>query len=269
MANPVLNDKTFRGLGTRPADAPFATAEELDALYNRPAAGDGARPVIDRMTVDDAITKTASLFVILLLGAAAGWILTPSIPALPWIGLVAGFVLGLVNAFRKEPNVGLIVAYAAAEGLFVGGVSMFFEFVYPGIVFQAVIGTLLVFGVVLALFRSGKVRVSAKANKIFMIAMISYGLFALVNLVLVWTGTMPGFGIRSVEIAGIPLGLIIGGLAILMASYALVQDFDFIQRGAEQGVPRKYGWTAAFGLTMTLVWLYIEILRILAILRQD
>ena len=98
--------------------------------------------------------------------------------------------------------------------------------------------------------------------------MAGYFLFSLVNMALVWTGVMPGYGMRSWEIAGIPVGLVVSILAVLLGTYALIIDFDQIKQGVQAGIPRKYAWTGAFGLTVTLVWLYLEFLRILSYLRD-
>jgi uncharacterized YccA/Bax inhibitor family protein len=163
-----------------------------------------------------------------------------------------------------------VLIYAAVEGVAVGALTMFFESIWPGIAVQAVIGTFSVVGVTLALFASGKVRASAKATKVFLIAMVGYAVFSVVNLILMWTGVNDQpFGLRSAEIFGIPLGVIIGLLVVVMAAYSLVLDFDSIKTGVERGAPRIYGWAAAFGIVLTVVWLYLEILRILALLRGD
>jgi uncharacterized YccA/Bax inhibitor family protein len=187
-------------------------------------------------------------------------------------GALVGFVLALVISFtsRKKVRPALIWAYAAAEGLFVGGISAFFEAIWPGIVFQATLATVSVIGVTLALFASGRIRASAKATKIFMIAMIGYLVFSLLNVVLMWTGvnTDP-WGLRSAEFMGIPLGLIIGILVVFMAAYSLVLDFESIQIGAQRGVPAVYAWQGAFGILVTVVWLYLEILRMIAIVRGN
>ena len=114
----------------------------------------------------------------------------------------------------------------------------------------------------LALFASGKIRASARATKIFMIAMIGYLVFSLLNLVLSFTGIVDGGGLRSGW-----LGVAIGVLVVIMAAYSLVLDFDMVQQGVRNGAPRKFGWQAAFGIMVTVVWLYVEILRIIAILR--
>ena len=245
----------------RPA-SPELTAEQLTELYSRPSATPAET---DRMSYEDTIVKIVVSFAILLGGAVVGWF----IPTLFLPAMIVGFVLALVNIFKKKPSPGLVLAYAAVEGVFVGGVTNFFEFLYPGIAVQAVMGTFVVIGVTLALFASGKVRASAKATKVFMIAMVGYLVFSALNLVLMWTGVNDQpFVLRSQEIFGIPLGLILGILVILLAAYSLVLDFDSIKTGVERGAPRVFGWTAAFGIMVTVVWLYLEILRLLAILRE-
>ncbi|GAB3600277.1 Bax inhibitor-1/YccA family protein [Microbacterium tumbae] len=258
-----------------------AANAQLEGMYAAPAAG---AIETDRMSVEDTVWKTAGLFGILLVTAAIGWVwtlgglrATPYTDAslVPWmLGALGGFVLAMVVTFtsRKKVRPALIFAYAAFEGLFVGGISAFFETIWPGVVMQATLATVAVVGVTLALFASGKIRASAKMTKIVMIAMFGYLAFSVLNLILMWTGVLPAgqaFGLYSAEIAGIPLGLIIGILVVFMAAYSLVMDFDQIQQGVRNGAPRKYGWVGAFGIMVTVVWLYVEILRILAILRGN
>uniref|UniRef100_UPI00398A3B2C Bax inhibitor-1/YccA family protein n=1 Tax=Conyzicola sp. TaxID=1969404 RepID=UPI00398A3B2C len=207
------------------------------------------------------IVKIVIAFVILLAGAVVGWI----VPILAIPGAIIGLVLALVNIFKKKPSRGLILAYAAFEGLFVGGISAIFESRLDGIVPQAVFGTLAVVGVTLALFATGKIRESKRATQIFTVAIFGYMAFQLVNLVLVWTGVLPQFGVQGMH----PLiNIGIGIFVVLLASYSLVMDFTSIKRGVEQGAPRIYGWQAAFGIMVTVVWLYTEILRFLAIFRD-
>jgi len=239
------------------------TAEQLQQLYTQPSAGPDQT---DRMTYEDTITKTAIAFAVVVVGAAIGWF----VPALAFVGAIAGFVLALVNIFKKKPSPGLVLAYSAAQGLFVGGISSIFEAQYAGITTQALLGTGSVFVVTLLLFRSGKVRESAKATKVFMIAMVGYLLFSVLNLVLSLTGVVSTpWGLRGFEIAGIPVGFFLGILVVIMAAYSLVLDFTQVQTGVRRGAPRIYGWSAAFGIVMTVVWLYIEILRMIAILRGN
>ena len=243
------------------------SAQQLDEIYNRssaPAEG-------ETMTVENTIVKTVISFILLLAGAAIGWITAPAVPLL-WIGAaIVAFVLALVNIFKKEPSAPLILAYAAAEGVFIGGISAFYEAMWPGVVVQAVIATLVVVGVTLALFASGKIRASAKATKVFLIAMVGYLVFSLVNIGIMIFGGAGGnpWGLRgSVEIFGIPLGVILGVFVVILAAYSLVLDFDFIQRGVNNKAPAKYGWTGAFGIMVTDVWLYLELLRMFAIARN-
>lgn len=263
---------------TAHAGVDAAANAQLEGAYAAPSAG-----AVDtgRMTVEDTVLKTLGLFVVLLVGAVAGWVWTmapvtvqnPNPTMAPWIiGALGGFVLAMVVAFtsRKKVRPALIFGYAAFEGLFVGAISAFFEFLWPGIVIQATLATLAVVGVTLALFASGKIRASKRATKVFMIAMVGYLVFALINVgLMLFNVPIAGgaFGLYSLKIAGIPLGLIIGVLVVIMAAYSLVLDFDSIQQGVRNGAPRQYGWVGGFGIMVTVVWLYIEILRILAILR--
>lgn len=240
------------------------TAEQLDELYGRPAAGPAET---ERMSYEDTIVKTVISFAILLAGAVVGWI----VPILLIPAAIAGFVLALVNIFKRQPSRGLVLAYAAVEGVFIGGISSIFNAQWNGIVLQAVIGTFAVVGVTLALFASGKIRASKRATKVFLVAMIGYGVFSLINLGLMLFGVTTGpFGLRSAEsfIPGVPWGAIIGVLVILLAAYSLVLDFDQVQQGVRNGAPRIYAWSAAFGIMLTVVWLYLEILRLLAIFRE-
>lgn len=264
MSNPVferMKDNrgyaTFGPPGTQRStvqDTPYASPADLEAMYSRPSA---TTVQTGRMTYDDVVVKTALVFVGLLGGAVVGWLN----PILMVIGLIGGLVLGLVNTFKRNPSPVLIMAYGVLEGMFVGGISRMFEVRYDGIVVQAVLGTVCVFAAVLVGFRSGKLRTSPKLNKIFMIAMGGYLLFSLINL-----GLMLFAGQDTLRQG--PLGLAIGALAVLLASYSLVMDFEFIKMGVEQNAPAKMAWTAAFGLVVTLVWLYLELLRLLSILRD-
>jgi len=299
--NPIFNGKNFRGATQAPpvpqapygapygqapygqqpyGQAPYGqqgwgtppqamTDEQLRQMYNQPSAGPADT---GRMTFDDVIMKTAACLGAVVVGAAIT--LTVGLPLaslLMIVGALGGFVLALVNTFKKQPSPALILAYAALEGLFLGGLTRILDTQFPGVGLQAVIGTLSVFAVTLLLFKNGKVRATPRAMRFFMIAIIGYAVFSLINMVLVWTGAVQEpFGLRtSVEIFGIPLGVFIGLLAIGLAAFSLVMDFTSIEEGVRNGAPQRFSWTAAFGLTVTLVWLYVEIIRLLAILRGD
>lgn len=232
------------------------TAEQLQEQYQRPSA----TPVeTGRMTYDDVVMKTAAIFGVLLVTGAVAWI-TENVLLLI-VGAIGGLVLGLVNAFKREPSPALILAYGALQGLFLGGISRIFETQYNGIVVQAVLATVATFGVMLALYRSGKIRATPKFTRILLIAGMGYFVFILINLGL---SLFADINLRSG-----PLGLLIGAFGAVLAALFLVLDFDFIEKGVKNGIPQRYSWTAAFGLVVTLIWLYIEMLRILAILRGD
>jgi len=243
--------------------------QQLQEMYTAPSAGPAQT---GRMTYDDVIMKTLACLAVVVAGAAVALAVAPGLAmGLMIIGALGGFVLGLVNSFKREPVPGLILAYAGLEGLFLGGITRVIDSYAPGVGLQAVLGTLAVFGVTLALFKSGKVRATPKAMRFFLIAMVGYAVFSLLNLGLMLFGaTDSAWGLRTdVTIMGIPLGVLVGLLAIGLAAFSLIVDFTSIEAGVRNGAPQRYSWSAAFGLTVTLVWLYVEILRLLAILRGD
>lgn len=228
----------------------------LEDLYASPSAS----PVqTGRMTYDDVVIRTGGLLAVVVAAAAVSWVLLPAALAIPFA--IVGFVLGLVNAFKREPSPALIVTYGVAQGVFLGAISKLFEAYYPGIAVQAVLATLATFAVMLGLYKSRVIRVTPKFTKIMLGAILGYAVFCLINLVLNLTGVAD---VRS----GF-LGLLIGAVGAVLAAFSLALDFDFVERGVQNGIPQRYAWTAAFGLVVTLIWLYIEFLRILAILRGD
>lgn len=253
--NPAYGRPEFsnRGYTPRVQDTVDVSADTLDQMYNRPAA---SSVETDRMTVEDTLAKTMLCFVVLLAGAAVGWF----VPALLLPGALIGLVLGLVNAFKKVPSPPLILGYAAFQGIAVGAISGIFEAVYEGAVVQALLATAIVIGVTLALFMNGKIRTSPRLNKIFFIGLISYGVFALVNFGL---SIFLGVNMRTGFI-----GIVVGLIAVALATYSLVMDFEFIQQGVKNRAPRVYGWIGAYGVLVTVVWMYLEILRLVAIFRE-
>lgn len=266
MANPAFStNPAFNGKGV--PTVPTPSASQLQTQFELPSAPDPAAAA--PMTVDGTVRVSMATFGVLLVGAAVGWITMPIVPLL-WIGAaLVGLVLALVNIFKKEPSPPLILAYAGAQGVFLGGISSFYERMFPGIVTQAVLATFCVVAVTLVLFASGKVRASAKATKVFLIAMGGYLLFSLINVGLMVFGVNNDpWGLLSQQVFGIPLGVILGVLAVLLGAYSLVMDFDFVQKGVQNRIPKKYQWTGAFGIMVTVIWLYLEILRLIAIARR-
>jgi len=240
------------------------TREQLEYQYSAPPA----TPVdTGRMSYEGTVVKTAGLLALLFAAAAATWFVAPQLAI---VGFFVGLVLAIIIIVKKSVNPGLIIAYAAAEGVFLGGISAIIEQQegMEGVALQALLATGITAAVCLWLYRSGRVRVTAGFTRVLMIGMISYGIFCIVNICLMLFTGIGGWGLRSeVEIAGIPLGVVVGAVAIILASMSLIMDFDGIKRGVEREAPAKYEWAAAFGLVVTLVWLYLEFLRILAILR--
>lgn len=267
MANPYFTRNQTFAAGTRGAVAQTAASDvaALEAQYNAdPASG------LDtgRMSYEGTVTKTAGLLILLGISAALTWVLAPG---LFFAGAIVGFVLALVNIFKKRPSPGLIAMYAIAEGVFLGGLSAILEQQagMQGIALQALMATGITTGVCLWLYGSGRVQVTAGFRRVLMVGMISYALFCLVNLIVMFTGSDSAWGLRSsVELGGIKLGVIVGAVAVLLASMSLIMDFDGIKRGVERGASSIYEWAAAFGLVVTLVWLYLEFIRILSILRD-
>ncbi|MEU3331902.1 Bax inhibitor-1/YccA family protein [Glutamicibacter creatinolyticus] len=267
--NPIFDSKNqAQAWGTKQSqnpvgfqNAPQMSASQLEDMYRQPSAT-GADT--GRMTIGDVINKTILTLALVAVGAGIGWMF----PALMLVGAIVGLVLGLVNAFKKMPSPPLILAYALAEGLFLGGLSQALNSLYPGVAVQALVASIAVAATTLALYRSGKYRMTPKLNKMFFVAMIGMLVFSLLNFVLMLTGAVDGmFGLRSA--GGGMLGLAIGVLAVLLATYALVSDFTMIEDLSNRGAPAIMAWRGAFGLTMTLIWMYVEILRILSILREQ
>ena len=222
-----------------------------------------------RMTFDDVVTKTAITMAILIVSAALSWVFMPKglyFPALVLSGLV-GFVAVLLVSFRRKVSPGLVLAYAAIEGIFIGMISKLFESYYEGIVVQAVIGTFAAAGVTLAAYKFFNIRVTPKFTKIVVISTIGFAVAMLINFLLAI------FGLGTPFTDGItgPVGLLAIGMSLLGAVLAvlnLVLDFDYIERGVAMGAPASESWRGAFGLTVTMVWLYVEILRLLSYLRR-
>ena len=218
-----------------------------------------------RLTMDDIVMKTALLLGIVFVTGGFAWVADVG-PGLVFGAAIAGLVLAMVNIFKREVSPPLVLAYAACEGVFLGAISHAYNDLYSGIAVQAAVGTSAIFGTILFLFSTGKLRATPKFVKMTMGAFI--GLFALlmVNvLVDVFDGGGDGFGLRSG--GGIAILFSIG--FIVAGSLTFVLDFDRAQRLVEAGVDERESWRVAFGLVVGLVWLYLEVLRLLSYLRND
>jgi len=236
-----------------------------------------------RMTIDSVVQKTGLTLGIVVLVAAATWIGTGDVLqrdpvtgvtelndkaqllyTLSLVGLVGGFVLGLVNSFKKVVSPPLIIAYAVLEGLFLGAASKTFQLAFgDGVVTGALLGTVAAVAGTLAAYKVFDIKVTEKFRT-FVIA-AGFGFMALVLLDVVLSLFDAQIGFNGFGGLGLVMSFVGLGLAILF----LILDFDFVERGIAAGLPERESWRAAFGLTVTIIWIYVELLRILAILRGN
>jgi uncharacterized YccA/Bax inhibitor family protein len=251
--NPALNDKTFENFG----------------VYRRSTPGELASSVA--MTINGTATKTLFLLLLAMGTAAFTWSKTfaalESDPAaaMPWAfgGAVVGIITALAICFKHTWAPVLAPVYALAEGLFLGGVSASFEIQYPGIVFQAVGGTFgTLFGLLLA-YQSGLI----KATENFKLGIVAATSGICLVYLLSLLGGYFGFPVPYIHAAG-PIGIGFSLFVVAIAALNLVLDFDFIEKAADRGAPKYLEWYGAFALMVTLVWLYMEILRLLSKLRS-
>jgi uncharacterized YccA/Bax inhibitor family protein len=272
-SNPILSKKdAFTPAAPNGGHAPYqaypgVSGQTPYAPYGQ--APYGVEPVEGRMTFDDVITKTAVVIGLLVITAAVSWMLVPAtlyLPALILSSLV-GFGVVLLVSFRRRVSPPLVFVYAVLEGVFIGMISKIFEQMYSGIVVQAVIGTFVAAGVTLAAYKFFNIRVTPRFTKVVVISTIAFAGVMLINFLVSLFGI--NLGLRAY--AGGPISLLAIAFALLGAGLAvlnLILDFDYIERGVAIGAPANESWRAAFGLTVTMVWLYVEILRLLSYIRR-
>jgi uncharacterized YccA/Bax inhibitor family protein len=249
---------TYRGNGPYAGYAGQGTADPSTWQ-----TGVGVRPA--RMTVDDVVTKTAITLGLLVLSAAATWYLLPERLYYPGVMGAAflGLGLGLVNAFKRVVSPALVLAYSVVEGVFIGGMSKVFETMFPGVVTGAVLGTVAAFAGTLAAYKYFNIKVTERFRRYVVAAMFGFVAVSLLDFGLHFFGASFGFnGLGTVGLIASVVGL---GIGVLM----LILDFDYVEQGVAAGAPESESWRAAFGLTVTIVWIYIELLRILAIFRGE
>jgi len=243
------------------------TAQQLNELYAQAPAGPTDT---GRVTIDDVIIKSSALFVLTVAVAGVSWFWTaanPSMTLLFWMGgMIGTLVIGLGIAFMKKVSVPLIMVYAVLQGAFLGAFSQYINSIpkYEGVVQMAVLATLCVFVAMYIGYATGFVKVNAKTRRMFFFAIVGYALFSLLQVVLLWTGVISGWGFGG---SG-PLGIGLSILGVGLASYSLAIDFDSIDHAVQVGAPKKYSWLLAHGLIVSIVWLYIEFVRLFARLRD-
>jgi uncharacterized YccA/Bax inhibitor family protein len=268
VANPVLNEKSLRKAAESDAGWAAPEAESRRPIDDGPVGP--WTPTTGSMTIGGTVSATAVLFVLLLAAAVVGWfgVKAPegevySFPGFAIAGVLVGLVCALALAFRPQWARVLGPVYAIAEGLFIGAVSRAYETYYDGIVVQAAGATIAVFAVMLGLHTFRILKVTDRMRRIVVGATLGIAVFYGISLLLSLFGASPSF-ISSSSPFGILFSFLVAGLA----AFNLSLDFDFIERGVEQRLPRSVEWFAAFGVLVTVVWLYLEILRLLAKLRD-
>ena len=242
-----------------------------EAMMNAPAAD-----AVDRgtMTYDDVVVKSLMCFGLLLVGAVAGWM--TGIVAMG-VAMVLFFAscavtlgLAIFIQFSKKIRPGAIVTYSLIEGFSLGVISYTFEAYFPGIVISAVLATLVVIGTTLAAFMMGFVRNSSTLTRVAGIGSIAFFFYYLVTFALSLSGMVNMRAVNSITVFGIPLGVIIGVLAVFIGVLCLVRDFDAVKVGVANNVPEKYSWLCTFAIMTDVIWIYLEILKILSyLMRRD
>lgn len=236
-ANPVLSEETFQKSAT------------------------GLQSQQGSMTISGTINKIGVLFLILLVGASVGWYM-PS-PLFMWGGAIGGFIVAMITIFKKEWAPITAPIYSLLEGLFLGAISIMYAQMYDGIVYNAVVLTLGVFAAMLMIYRSGMIKVTQRFRMGILAATGGVALVYIASIVLGFFGVDMGL-VTGSGMFGIGFSL----LVIVIAALNLVLDFDLIEKGARANAPGYFEWYAAFGLIITLVWLYIEMLRLLSKLQR-
>ncbi|MDD3435572.1 MAG: Bax inhibitor-1/YccA family protein [Candidatus Gastranaerophilales bacterium] len=220
------------------------------------------------MTVNGAINKTFILFALLLGASLVVWDLffkgfTDKAFMLGMVGLVVSIISFIVIMFNRKAIAIAAPVYAASEGLLLGGISAMFEKAYPGIAIQAITGTFAALFSLLFLYRIGAIKCSEKFRSVLFISTLSIAGIYLINLI----GSFFGMQIPQIFTSS-TIGIGFSILVVCIAALNLIIDFDFIEQGAQNMIGKNYEWYGAFGLMVTLVWLYIEILNLLAKLRE-
>ncbi|MGW2746196.1 Bax inhibitor-1/YccA family protein [Streptomyces sp. NPDC001450] len=251
---------------------PYAQNPYAQNPYGQQGVQYGAAPqapaTTGRMTMDDVVMRSALTLGTVAVGAVLAWVLLPVSATSYGLAFGAGIVamvLGLVQSFKRTPSPALILGYAAFEGIFLGVVSEVYNSRWSGAPFQAVLGTMAVAAATLLVYKAGWIRVTARYARIGMAIGIAFVLVMAVNLLLIAFGVAENGGLRSMG----PLGAIVGIIAILLGAFFLTLDFKQIEDGIAYGAPRSESWLAAFGLTVNLVWIYVEMLRLVAIFSSN
>jgi uncharacterized YccA/Bax inhibitor family protein len=277
--NPVFaRSDEFNGKGGV-ATSPSQWQIDLNGTGTPTHTGSGT----GRMTIESVVEKTAITLGVLVAAAAVAWVVVGNVGdgvvetqandnalqtayILTLVGGLGGFALSMVNSFKKVVSPALVLLYAAVEGLFVGAFSKVISTYVgndPSIVFGAILGTMAAFAGTLFAYKFFNIQVNDRFRKVVVASMFGFVAVSLLDFVLSLLGTGIGFNGFG------PIGLISSFIGVIIAVFMLILDFDYVEKGIAAGIPERESWRAAFGLTVTIVWLYIEMLRILAILNRN
>jgi uncharacterized YccA/Bax inhibitor family protein len=267
-SNPVLNRSSAFAPGqgqAYPGAAPYGQPGQYGGGYGGPQQYQGAPADSRPMTLDDVIVKTSiTLAVVTVVGALAWWWIPVSLVTPAFFGgILLALVLGMVLSFSRKINPALVMLYAVAEGVFLGIGSKFIAN-YVGsadVVVQAVLATIVTAGMTLATYKYFNIKVTPRFTRMVIIATMGFAGVILINFIASLFGVHTGIGGFGA------MGLLFAAIGAGLAVFNLILDFDMIEQGVAAGAPQNEAWRAAFGLTVTLVWLYWNLLRILAILR--
>ena len=238
--NPALSDSTFDKSAY--SDAPWWDDQDSNM-----------------MTMEGTAEKTGILLILIATTAIATAMFMPASAPLVFLGAITGFILALVIIFTGSTNPVLISTYVILQGLVLGGITWIYEIYFPGIGILAVVLTLGILGAMLVIYRAGLISWSKNLQIAVYSSLSAIVLIYLVDII----GLFLGFRVPVIHEAS-PLGILFSLFVVGIASLCLVADFDFIERGVERGAPKQLEWRAAFGLMVTLIWLYLEILELLA-----
>jgi uncharacterized YccA/Bax inhibitor family protein len=250
-SNPAFRQKFATAQVVAPPDA---TPEQLAQMYRAPS----------RLTIDDVVIHTLGLFALLGVAAAVGWGIAPNNPGVGIAAGLAALALSFVIGFSRVIRPPLVVVFALLEGVAIGLISRFYEEAFHGIVLQALLGTGVIFVVMLGLYRSGRLRATPRMRKIVYSTLMGVVAIGLIDLVVrLTTGShLPIINSSS------PIGIIFSLAVLVVASLQFILDFDYIERAIAAGAPRSEAWRASYGLLVGFVWVYLELLRLLSKLRS-
>ena len=257
--------------GQQGYEQPYGQQSYGQPTYAQPGYGQPAQPAGQVMTVDDVITKSAITMGVLILSAAATFMFLPPTLLLPTliVSAIVGFVSVLLVSLRRVVNPAFVMLYSVIEGAFIGAFTLMFVHYLkfdPGFVVQAVLGTFVAAGVTLFAYRFFRIKITSKFRRIVTLGTFAFLGLVLVNLVLAVFGI--NLGIRTVGGGFNIIALLVSLVAIGLAVANLLMDFDYVEQGIRNRLPASESWRAAFGITVTMVWLYTELLRLMSYFRN-